>query len=163
MQKNFDDKFICNDIQKILIKMAKKDVITDFEKEDMYLMCRKTLSKKYTPRDEWVIEEFKNETEDFAPDFTISRRSPSPLYWKITEKIWVAIFLEDINQKHVDLFNTYIQQNEQENVDIKGKIIITPAGIDTSFVKDSDFELIRLNIFRIEKQRSAKKNNVFIP
>lgn len=135
--------------------MSKVEAITNFEKEDMYLVCRKTLLKKYTPRDEWVIEELEQNENKFCPDFMISRRSPSPLYWKKTERVYAAIFTENINSKHVAIFNNYIEKNEDENVELKGKIIITPSGADTSVVKDSDFELIRLNIFRIEKQRST--------
>lgn len=140
--------------------MPKKDAITDFEKEDMYLICRKTLSKKYTPRDEWLIEEINNESDEYAPDFIISRRSPSPLYWKKIEKVLVGIFIEDIHQHHVDMFNDYIKRTDNENAELKGKIIITPAGADTTLVKDSDFDLIRLNIFRVEKARTTRKNNV---
>lgn len=140
--------------------MAKKDVITNFDKEDMYLVCRKTLSKKYTPRDEWIIEEVKNPTEKFMPDFIIHRRSPSPLYWKKNERVLVAIFIEDVEQQHVDAYNNYIQETANEDLELKGKIIITPAGVDTNLVKNSDFELIRLNVFRIEKPRVVRKYTV---
>ncbi|MDD4847828.1 MAG: hypothetical protein PHR53_03565 [Bacteroidales bacterium] len=136
--------------------MPKKEAITDFDKEDMYLICKKTLSKKYTPRDEWVIEELEQKEDEFVPDFMISRRVPSPLYWKKSEVVYVAIFVEDLEKRHIDVYNDYIENHRNEDVTLKGKIIITPSGADTSSVKDSDFELVRLNVFRIEKPRSTK-------
>ncbi len=115
-----------------------------FKEEDMYPYVRKVLRKRYPKEDGWEIKP-QERRKGYIPDFVVEKKRQ---FLGTIERVIVEVKRGcQVSDRDVKQLNDYVKKMAGGNVNIKEKILVVPAGADTSRVPE-DIKVIRLRKFK---------------
>ena len=125
----------------------REDEALSWREEDMYPYVMKDLRIRFPAYDGWEI--FPQDAwSGYRPDFVVERRRHGKIQRVVVEvKADCKVRLDYIRQ-----LNSYARNLAGRNVEIVGKILVVPAGTDTSNVP-YDIEIMYLRAFKCEDQK----------
>ena len=115
-----------------------------WREEDMYPYVLRNLRARYPAYDGWEIYP-KDRWKGYEPDFTVERRVGRRIERTVVEVKATC----KVTSAHIRQLNRYAKNLSGRNVTIVEKILVVPAGADTSMVPD-DIEIMYLRKFGCE-------------
>lgn len=115
-----------------------------WREEEMYPYVKRNLRARYPAFEGWEIFE-RDRREGYEPDFVVERRRRG----KIERAVVEVKATTRVAQSDIDQLNLYVRNLAGRNVKIVEKMLVVPAGSDTSIVPD-DIELMFLRNFKCE-------------
>jgi hypothetical protein len=118
--------------------------MTTFREEDMYPYVKRNLRSKYPVYDGWEIYE-KDRWIGYEPDFVVERKC----HGKIQRVVAEVKAICKVPHSYIAQLNKYVRNLSGKNIEIVGKILVIPAGADTSGVP-YDVKIMYLRSFNCE-------------
>lgn len=132
-----------------MVKIIRELVIGEemkmtWREEDMYPYVWRNLRARFPAYEGWEIYE-KDRWKGYEPDFVVERR-----FRRRIERVVVEVKATcKVSWAHIKQLNMYARNLSGRNVTIVEKILVVPAGADTSTVPD-DIEVLYLRKFECE-------------
>lgn len=116
-----------------------------FHEHEMYQYVKQNLRRRYPGYNGWRIY-IRDRWEGYEPDFVVERRNRRGRIERIVREVKATsrVCENDINQ-----LNSYVRNLSGRNVKILEKVLVVPAGADTSIVPN-DIEIMFLRSFKCE-------------
>ncbi len=115
-----------------------------FTEHEMYNAAYHALRRRYPAMEGWKIYA-QDDWGEYRPDFVVERRHKGKI-----ERVVVEVKADCvIAKKYINQLNRYVRNLSGSNVKIVNKILIVPAGTDTSVVPN-EIEIIYLRTFLCE-------------
>jgi len=113
-----------------------------FREEDMYPYVRRNLRARYPKHDGWEIYK-KPKWPGYEPDFVVERKKRGRV-----QRVIVEVKLTcKVSNSHVSQLNKYVRNLSGKNAKIIKKILVVPAGADTTYIVSDDIEVMYLRSF----------------